>query len=54
MSVGDAPKTKILIAVVHDNEDRMQRILQGHELTSVGTCEEARTLLENETQSPSI
>jgi PleD family two-component response regulator len=49
MSVGDAPKSKILIAVVRDNEDRMQRILQGHELTLVSACEEARTLLENET-----
>jgi PleD family two-component response regulator len=47
--LGQAPKTKILIAVVHDNEERMDRLLQGHELTLVRTCEEARTLLEKET-----
>lgn len=47
--MGQAPKTKILIAVVHDNEERMDRLLQGHELTLVRTCEEARTLLEKET-----
>jgi PleD family two-component response regulator len=47
--MAEAPKTKILVAVVHDNEDRMGRILQGHELVLVGTCEEARTLLEKET-----
>jgi PleD family two-component response regulator len=47
--MAEAPKTKILVAVVYDNEDRMGRILQGHELVLVGTCEEARTLLEKET-----
>src|SRR5687767_15441919 len=47
--MAEAPKTKIMVAVVHDNEDRMGRILQGHELVLVGTCEEARTLLGKET-----
>jgi hypothetical protein len=43
-----APKTRILVAVVPENEDRMSRILHGHELAFVHTGEEARSLLEKE------
>jgi PleD family two-component response regulator len=43
-----APKSRILVAVIPDKEDRMERVLSGHDLMFVKTCEEARTLLEEE------
>jgi PleD family two-component response regulator len=43
-----APKAKILVAVVHDNKDRIRRLLEGHDLVFVNTCDEARSLLEAE------
>jgi PleD family two-component response regulator len=46
--MGPAPITKILVAVLHDNRDRLARVLEGHDLVFVETCEEARPLLENE------
>jgi PleD family two-component response regulator len=46
--VAQAPKTKVLVAVVHDNQERIGRILAGHELVFVTTCDEARSLLEME------
>jgi hypothetical protein len=46
--VAQAPKTRILVAVVSDNEERIARVLEGHELTFVHTCDEARSLLEKE------
>ena len=45
---GAAPKSRILLAVIPDKEDRMERVLSGHDVTQVKTCEEARTLLEQE------
>lgn len=47
MRMGPAPQTKILVAM--ENEDRMVRVLDGHHLTVVKTCDEARLLLERET-----
>lgn len=46
--MGQAPKTKILVAVVHDNQERIAGILAGHDLKFVTTSEEARSLLETE------
>src|SRR5262245_51541001 len=43
-----APRTKVLLAVGPDKTDRMQRVVSGHDVTKVETCEEARTLLESE------
>jgi PleD family two-component response regulator len=43
-----APKAKILVAVVHDNKDRIRRLLEGHDVVFVNTCDEARSLLEAE------
>jgi PleD family two-component response regulator len=41
-----APTTRILVAVTAENEERLRRILSGHELTFVTTCGEANKLLE--------
>jgi hypothetical protein len=41
-----APRTKILLAM--QAEERMLRILDGHDLQLVSTCNEARALLERE------
>lgn len=46
--MGQAPRTKILLAVPHDNRDRLTRILEGHDLTFVDDSDQARALLENE------
>lgn len=46
--MGDAPRTKVLLAVVHDNRDRLARVMQGHDIVFVETCEEARAVLEKE------
>ena len=43
-----APPTKILLAVGPDKTGRMQRILSGHDVRQVDTCNDARALLENE------
>ncbi len=43
-----APKSRILVAVMPYKEDRMVRILSGHDATFVKTSEEARNLLEAE------
>jgi hypothetical protein len=45
---GPAPKSKVLVAIIPDKEDRMQRVLSGHDVTFVKDCNEARTLLEDE------
>jgi hypothetical protein len=34
--VGQAPKTKILVAVIHDNKDRIERVLAGHIARATG------------------
>jgi len=46
--MGPAPRTKILLAVVHDNRERLARVLQGHELMFVDNSDAARSLLEQE------
>jgi CheY-like chemotaxis protein len=46
--VGDAPRTRILVAVVHDNRERLARVLEGHDLVFVETGGEAREILEKE------
>jgi len=46
--MGPAPKTPILVAIIPDKEDRIQRILNGHDPTFVRNCEEARRLLEKQ------
>lgn len=46
--MGPAPKSRILVAVVHDNKERIERVLAGHGLTFVANCDEARSLLEKE------
>jgi PleD family two-component response regulator len=43
-----APRTKILLAVGPDKTGRMGRILSGHDVTPVSTCDDARALLERE------
>ena len=43
-----APRTRILLAVGPDKTGRIQRILSGHDIVQVDTCNEARGLLENE------
>jgi PleD family two-component response regulator len=43
-----APKTRILVAVVAENEERLRRLLAGHELEFVTTCDEANALLKTE------
>jgi PleD family two-component response regulator len=43
-----APKTKVLVAVIPENEERVQRILAGHELTFARNREHAWSLLEKE------
>jgi PleD family two-component response regulator len=46
--VDQAPQTKILVAVVHDNKERIGRVLAGHELMFVNDSDEARSFLERE------
>jgi PleD family two-component response regulator len=46
--LAQAPNTKILVAVIPDDEDRLQRILAGHDLRFVKTREDAWSLLEKE------
>jgi PleD family two-component response regulator len=48
LSMGPAPRTKILVAVIAENEERLRRVLTGHELDFVGTCDEANLLLRGE------
>ena len=43
-----APRTKVLVADIPENEDRMRRILAGHELTFAMTRDDAWSLLEKE------
>src|SRR5204862_7367379 len=47
-AVGPAPRTRVLIAVAKENRERLQRLLDGHELIFVDNGSEARRLLENE------
>ena len=43
-----APRTKILVAVVHDNRERLAHLLEGHDLMFVDNSDDARELLERE------
>jgi PleD family two-component response regulator len=47
MPMGLAPTTKILVAM--ETAERIARVLAGHDLTIVKTCDEARLLLERDT-----
>ena len=44
-----APRTKVLVADIPENEDRMRRILAGHELSCPDTLEKAEQLLRERT-----
>ena len=44
----EAPRAKVLLAVGPDKSGRMQRILSGHDVSQVDTCNEARSLLESQ------
>ena len=46
--MGPAPRTKILVAVLHDNRERLTRVLEGHDLVFVDNGDDARELLEHE------
>ena len=46
--MGLAPRTRILVAVDHDNRERIGRVLDGHEMVFVESGEQARSLLEKE------
>ena len=46
--MGPAPRTKILVAVVHDNRERLVHVLEGHELVFVDNGEDARELLDRD------
>jgi hypothetical protein len=46
--MAQAPRTKILVAVIEDNTQRINRALAGHDLRFVTTCDEVRSLLEKE------
>ena len=46
--MGPAPRTKILVAVGHDNRERLARVLEGHELVFVDNGDDAREILERE------
>jgi hypothetical protein len=46
--MGPAPRTKILVAVVHDNRERLARVLVGHDLVFVDDSDAARDHLESE------
>lgn len=43
-----AQRTKILVAVMPEKGERLTRVLEGHDLTFVRDCEEARALLESQ------
>ena len=44
MHMGPAPRTKILVAVVHDNRERLVHVLEGHDLVFVDNGDDARDL----------
>jgi len=46
--MGPAPRTKILVAVVHDNRERLVHVLEGHELVFVDNGDDARELLDRD------
>ena len=46
--MGPAPRTKILVAVLHDNRERLTRVLEGHDLVFVDNGDDARELLERD------
>jgi len=46
--MGPAPRTRILVAVLHDNRERLTRVLEGHDLVFVDNGDDARALLERD------
>ena len=46
--MGPAPRTRVLVAVLHDNRERLTRVLEGHDLVFVDNGDDARELLERE------
>jgi len=48
MHMGPAPRTKILVAVVHDNRERLVHVLEGHDLVFVDNGDDARDLLDRD------
>jgi hypothetical protein len=46
--MGLAPKTGILVAVSQDTQDRIERILAGHDLKVVRTIDEATSVLQED------
>ena len=46
--MGVAPQSRVLVAVTPDREERIERILAGHDLMFVKTSREAMSLLEKE------
>ena len=46
--MGPAPRTKILVAVVHDNRERLVHVLEGHDLVFVDNGDDARELLDRD------
>ena len=44
--MGPAPRSSILVAVMPEGEDRIMRILEGHDALCARSCEQARRLLE--------
>jgi CheY-like chemotaxis protein len=46
--MGPAPRTRILVAVLHDNRERLTRVLEGHDLVFVDNGDDARELLERD------
>jgi hypothetical protein len=45
---GGAPRTRILVAVAHQHEDRIARILSGHALVFARAVKDAKSLLDRE------
>ncbi len=46
--MGPAPKTRVLVAIIPDKLDRLERLLSQHDALFVRDSDEARTLLERE------
>ena len=46
--MGPAPKAKVLVAIIPDRVERMEKILEGHDAIFVKDSEQARTLLEQQ------
>src|SRR5262245_7205276 len=47
-AMGPAPRSKVLLAVIPDKQERIERILAGHDVTCARDSDHARKLLETE------